>query len=69
VKPKTTRSLIICLILTVSYLSHVQAVTDAELEALEKQIEQLESDEKKQAETAAKQRHSTLSLILISLLH
>jgi len=32
-------SLIICLILAVGYLTPVQAVTDAELEALEKQIE------------------------------
>ncbi len=55
-KPKTTRSLIICLILTVSYLTPVNAVTDAELEALEKQIEQLESDEGKQAEAEEKKK-------------
>jgi len=34
------------LILTISYLTSVQAVTDAELEALEKQIEQQESDDR-----------------------
>jgi len=55
-KSKATRSLIICLILTVSYLSPVHAVTDAELEALEKQIEQLESEEKKQTEAAEKKK-------------
>jgi len=49
-------SLIISLILTVSYLSYVHAVTDAELEALEKQIEQLEAEEKKQAEAEAKRK-------------
>jgi len=38
-----------------SYLSYVHAVTDAELEALEKQIEQLESEEKK-AEAEAKRK-------------
>jgi len=43
-------SLIISLILTVGYLTPVQAVTDAELEALEKQIEQQEAEEKRQAE-------------------
>jgi len=48
--------LIGCLILTVGYMSHVYAVTDAELEALEKQIEQLETDEKKQAEAAVKKK-------------
>ena len=47
---KTTLSLIISLILTVSYLSHVQTVTDAELEALEKQIEQQETVEKQRLE-------------------
>ena len=49
-------SLIISLILTVGYLSPVQAVTDAELEALEKQIEQQEMEEKKQAEAEAKRK-------------
>lgn len=51
-----SHSLIACLILTVGYLSPVQAVTDAELEALEKQIDQLELEEKKQAEAAAKRK-------------
>ena len=49
-------SLIVCLILTVVYVNHVEAVTDAELEALEKQIEQQEAEEKKQAETAEKKK-------------
>ncbi len=39
--PMKSLSLIVCLILTVGYLTPVQAVTDAELDALEKQIEQL----------------------------
>ena len=55
-KSKTAHSLIISLILTVGYLSPVQAVTDAELEALEKQIEQQEMEEKKQAEAEAKRK-------------
>jgi len=55
-KPKTIHSLIVCLMLTVSYLPPVHAVTDAELEALEKQIEQLETDEKKEAEAAEKKK-------------
>jgi len=46
--------LIISLILTVGYLTSVQAVTDAELEALEKQIEQQEAEEKKQVEDVKK---------------
>jgi ATP-dependent 26S proteasome regulatory subunit len=40
----------------VAYLSQVHAVDEAEFEALEKQIEQLESDEKKKAEAAAKRK-------------
>jgi len=56
VKLKTTHSLIIGLILTAGCLVPVQAVTDAELEALEKQIEQLEADEKKEAEAAEKKK-------------
>ena len=55
-KLKTAYSLIISLILTVGYLPTTTAVTDAELEALEKQIEQLESEEKKQAEAAEKKK-------------
>lgn len=46
--------LFICFLLSVSSLTYVAAVTDAELEALEKQIEQLESDEKRQAEAKKK---------------
>ena len=49
-------SLIISLILSVGYLIPVQAVTDAELEALEKQIEQQEAEEKKQIEAAEKKK-------------
>jgi hypothetical protein len=44
------------LILTVGHLTSVTAVTDAELEALEKQIEQLESKEIKQIEAAEKKK-------------
>jgi len=55
-KSKTAHSLIISLIFMVFYLSPVQAVTDAELEALEKQIEQQEADEQKQTEAEAKRR-------------
>ena len=55
-KSKTAHSLIISLILTVGYLTTVQAVTDAELEALEKQIEQQEAEEKQKAEAEAKRK-------------
>ena len=55
-KSKTTLVLFIGLVFTVSYLTPVNAVTDAELEALEKQLEQLESEEKKQAEAAEKRK-------------
>jgi chemotaxis protein histidine kinase CheA len=55
-KSKIAHSFIICLILTVGYFTQVQAVTDAELEALEKQIEQQEAEEKQQAETEAKRK-------------
>ena len=47
-------SLIICTILAIGYLSPTQAVTDAELDTLEKQIEQQEVEEKQQAEAEAK---------------
>jgi hypothetical protein len=40
----------------VGYLTSVTAVTDAELEALEKQIEQLEAEEIKQIEAAEKKK-------------
>ena len=49
-------SLIVCLILTVGYVNHVEAVTDAELEALQKQLEQQEAEEKKQAEAEEKKK-------------
>ena len=55
-KSKTTHSLIVCLILTVGYLTSVTAVTDAELEALEKQIEQQEVEEKQKVEAEAKRK-------------
>lgn len=55
-KSKTAHSLIICLILTVGHLANVQAVTDAELEDLEKQIEQQEAEEKKQVEAEEKKK-------------
>jgi chemotaxis protein histidine kinase CheA len=51
-KSKNTLILFSSLILVVGHLTTVAAVTDAELEALEKQIEQLESEEKRQAEAA-----------------
>ena len=54
-KSKTTLVLFIGLALTVSYPPPVNAVTDAELEALEKQIEELEEEEQKQA-AAEKQK-------------
>jgi len=55
-KSKTTLVLFIGLLLTVSYLTPVNAVTDAELEALEKQIEQMEAEEKEQAEAEEKKK-------------
>jgi hypothetical protein len=55
-KSKAAHSLIVSLILTVGYLSPAQAVSDAELEALEKQIEQQESEEKKQAKAEEKKK-------------
>ena len=55
-KSKVTHSLIISLILTVGYLPIVTAVTDAELDALEKQIEQQEAEDKKEAEAKAKRK-------------
>jgi len=51
---KTPLILSSILILTIGYQIPVHAVTDAELEALEKQIEQLESEEKQQAEDKRK---------------
>jgi hypothetical protein len=56
-KSKMAHSLITILILTVCSIAQVQAVDDAEFEALEKQIEQLEADEKKKkAEAEAKRK-------------
>ncbi len=48
-----------CLLLTVSYLAPVTAVTDAELEALEKQIEQQEAEEKQKSEIEKKKKIET----------
>jgi len=56
VKSTTAYSLIISLFITVSYPAQVHAVTDAELEALEKQLEQLESEESRQVDEEAKQK-------------
>ena len=55
-KSKTTLSLIVCMILMDGNLSHVHAVTDAELKALEKQLEQQEAEEKKQAKAEEKKK-------------
>jgi formylglycine-generating enzyme required for sulfatase activity len=61
---KATLTLLSGLILSVSYLSHVHAVTDAELEALEKQIEQQEAEEKKEAEAKAKRKAEERKAVL-----
>ena len=53
---KTTLVLFISLLLTVSYLTTVNAVTDAELDALEKQLEQMETEEKEQAAAEEKKK-------------
>jgi len=52
--------LIISLILSVGYLTPVFAVTDAEIEALEKQIEQQEREEKRKVEAKRKKEKYTL---------
>jgi len=52
----TTPVVFISLLLTVSYLTTVNAVTDAELDALEKQLEQMETEEKEQAEAEEKKK-------------
>jgi len=52
----TKHILFICFLLSVFSLTYVAAVTDAELEALEKQIEQQEVEEKQKAEANAKRR-------------
>jgi tetratricopeptide (TPR) repeat protein len=53
-KSKTPLILFSILLLTVGYMTSVTAVTDAELEALEKQIEQQEEEEKQKVETEKK---------------
>jgi len=55
-KSKTIHSLIITLILTVGHPTSVTSVSDAEFEALEKQIEQLEADEKNKADAIEKKK-------------
>lgn len=54
-KSKTTQRLIVCLILTTAHLTSVTAVTDAELEAIEKQIEQQEAVSDAELEAIEKQ--------------
>ena len=55
-KSKTTLSLIVCMILMDGNLSHVHAVTDAELKALEKQLEQQEAEEKNRPKPKKKRK-------------
>lgn len=55
-KSKTTLILLSSLILMVGYPMLVPAVTDAELDELERQIEQQEAEENKQAEASAKRK-------------
>ena len=52
---------IVCLILTLGHITSANAVTDAELEALEKQIEILEEEEKRQTEAAEKKKMAAKS--------
>jgi hypothetical protein len=53
---KTLILLFSTLLLTVGYLPTTHAVTDEELEALEKQIEQQEADEKQKVEAEKKKK-------------
>jgi len=55
-KSKTLLILFSSLILTVGYLTSVNAVTDEELEALEKQLEQQETEEKRKTEATEKKK-------------
>ncbi len=55
-KSKLPLILFLSLMLAVGYLTSVQAVTDAELDALEKQLEQQELEEKQQAELEVKRK-------------
>ena len=55
-KTKMTLLLFSSLILTTGYFPNIYAVTDAELEALEKQIEQQETEKKKQIEAEVKRK-------------
>jgi hypothetical protein len=51
-----TQRLLFCLILTIGHITSVPAVTDAELEALEKQIEQQEAQDQQHKAKLEKQR-------------
>ena len=55
-KYKIPLNLFISLILTVGYLAPVTAVTDTEIEALERQLEQQEAEEKQQSEATKKKK-------------
>jgi hypothetical protein len=55
-KLKTTQRLLFCLILTIGHITSVSAVTDAELEALEKQIERQEAQDQQHKAKLEKQR-------------
>ena len=55
-KSNSALILFFSLILTSSYLTTVHAVTDAELEAIEKQIEQIEAEKKKKVDVEAKRK-------------
>jgi len=55
-KSKITLILFTSLILTFAYQTPVTAVTDAEIEALERQLELQEEEERQQAEAAKKKK-------------
>jgi len=57
-KLKLKHILFICFLLSVSSLIDVAAVTDAELEALEKQIEQQEAEDKQRTDAEAKAKEA-----------
>ncbi len=57
-KFKLKHILFICFFLSVSSLTDVAAVTDAELEALEKQIEQQEAEDKQRTDAEAKAKEA-----------
>jgi len=57
-KFKMKHILFICFLLPVSSLTYVAAVTDAELEALEKQIEQQEAEDRQRTDAEAKAKEA-----------